>query len=59
VTVAGRHALGLQGGLGVCSPAGEGHGATMGRAGKNRRDAVVGSSSTTGSGGSEDEVIDM
>ena len=31
----------------------------MGRAGKNRRDAVVGSSSTTGSGGSEDEVIDM
>lgn len=55
-----RHALGLQGGLGVCSPAGGGgRGAMIGRAGQNRRAGVLGSRSTINSGGSDDEVIDM
>lgn len=60
VIVTGRHALGLQGGRGVCSPAGgEGHGAVIGRAGQNRRVGVLGSRSTINSGGSDGEVIDM
>lgn len=43
VTVTGRHTLGLQGGLGVGSPAGgEGHRAMMGRAGQNRKDGGSG-----------------
>lgn len=51
--VTGRHALG------VCNPAGEGHGAMTGRARQNRRVGVLGSRSTVNSGGSDDEVIDM
>lgn len=47
-TVTGRHVLGLQGDLGVCSPAGgEGQGGIIGRAGQNRRAGVLGSRSTT------------
>lgn len=60
VILTGRGALGLQGGLGACSPAGgEGHGAMIGRAGQNRRVGVLGSRSTINSGGSDGEVIDM
>lgn len=44
----------------MCSAeGGEGHGPIMGRSRQNRRDGLLGNRSTTSSGGTDGEVIDV